>query len=33
MFGEIEDASLPLAVLAHGFPDTPYTWRHSDPTW
>ena len=31
-FGAIEDASLPLAVLAHGFPDTPFTWRHLGPT-
>lgn len=30
-FGEIEDASLPLAVLVHGFPDTPNTWRHLGP--
>jgi pimeloyl-ACP methyl ester carboxylesterase len=30
-FGAIEDASLPLAVLAHGFPDTPFTWRHLGP--
>ena len=31
MFGEIADTSLPLAVLIHGFPDTPYTWRHLGP--
>jgi pimeloyl-ACP methyl ester carboxylesterase len=30
-FGPIEDTSLPLAVLAHGFPDTPFTWRHLGP--
>ena len=30
-FGAIEDTSLPLAVLAHGFPDTPFTWRHLGP--
>ena len=30
-FGDIEDTSLPLAVLIHGFPDTPYTWRHLGP--
>lgn len=30
-FGEIEDTGLPLAVLVHGFPDTPYTWRHLGP--
>ena len=31
MFGKIADTSLPLAVLIHGFPDTPYTWRHLGP--
>lgn len=30
-FGDIEDASLPLAVLVHGFPDTPNTWRYLGP--
>ena len=30
-FGAIEDISLPLAVLVHGFPDTPNTWRHLGP--
>ena len=30
-FGDIEDATVPLAVLVHGFPDTPYTWRHLGP--
>ena len=30
-FGEIEDTSLPLALLVHGFPDTPYTWRYLGP--
>lgn len=30
-FGDIDDAALPLAVLVHGFPDTPYTWRHLGP--
>jgi pimeloyl-ACP methyl ester carboxylesterase len=30
-FGDIADTSLPLAVLVHGFPDTPYTWRHLGP--
>jgi pimeloyl-ACP methyl ester carboxylesterase len=30
-FGAVEDTSLPLAVLAHGFPDTPFTWRHLGP--
>ena len=24
----IDDASRPLAVCVHGFPDTPRTWRH-----
>jgi pimeloyl-ACP methyl ester carboxylesterase len=31
-FGDIEDTTVPLAVLVHGFPDTPYTWRHLGPT-
>lgn len=31
VFGDIEDATLPLAVLVHGFPDTPNTWRHLGP--
>jgi pimeloyl-ACP methyl ester carboxylesterase len=30
-FGPIEDHTRPLAVLVHGFPDTPYTWRHLGP--
>jgi pimeloyl-ACP methyl ester carboxylesterase len=30
-FGDIDDTSLPLAVLVHGFPDTPLTWRHLGP--
>ena len=30
-FGDIEDATVPLAVLVHGFPDTPHTWRHLGP--
>jgi pimeloyl-ACP methyl ester carboxylesterase len=30
-FGAIEDTSRPLVVLAHGFPDTPFTWRHLGP--
>jgi pimeloyl-ACP methyl ester carboxylesterase len=30
-FGDIENDALPLAVLVHGFPDTPYTWRHLGP--
>jgi pimeloyl-ACP methyl ester carboxylesterase len=30
-FGDIGDTARPLAVLVHGFPDTPYTWRHLGP--
>lgn len=30
-FGDIDDATKPLAVLVHGFPDTPHTWRHLGP--
>ncbi|CAM3038321.1 alpha/beta hydrolase [Mycobacterium intermedium] len=30
-FGAIEDTSKPLAILVHGFPDTPHTWRHLGP--
>lgn len=30
-YGDIEDGSKPLAVLVHGFPDTPHTWRHLGP--
>lgn len=30
-FGHIDNAALPLAVLVHGFPDTPHTWRHLGP--
>lgn len=30
-FGDIRDAALPLAVLVHGFPDTPNTWRYLGP--
>jgi pimeloyl-ACP methyl ester carboxylesterase len=30
-FGDIEDTARPLAVLVHGFPDTPYTWRRLGP--
>ncbi|GAB3002594.1 alpha/beta fold hydrolase [Mycobacterium bourgelatii] len=30
-FGAIEDTTKPLAVLVHGFPDTPHTWRHLGP--
>lgn len=26
-FGDVDDDTLPLAVLVHGFPDTPFTWR------
>ena len=31
VFGDIEDTTKPLAVLVHGFPDTPHTWRHLGP--
>lgn len=30
-FGDIDDHTRPLAVLVHGFPDTPFTWRHLGP--
>ena len=30
-FGDVDDEAKPLAVLVHGFPDTPYTWRHLGP--
>src|ERR1700712_2861898 len=30
-FGDVDDETKPLAVLVHGFPDTPYTWRHLGP--
>lgn len=30
-FGPIDDTGRPLAVLVHGFPDTPHTWRHLGP--
>lgn len=30
-FGDIGDHSRPLAILVHGFPDTPFTWRHLGP--
>jgi pimeloyl-ACP methyl ester carboxylesterase len=30
-FGEVDDTTRPLAVLVHGFPDTPHTWRHLGP--
>ena len=30
-FGDVEDLARPLAVLVHGFPDTPFTWRHLGP--
>jgi pimeloyl-ACP methyl ester carboxylesterase len=30
-YGDVDDVSLPLAVLVHGFPDTPFTWRHLGP--
>lgn len=31
-YGDIDNAARPLAVLVHGFPDTPFTWRHLGPT-
>lgn len=31
VFGDVDDVALPLAVLVHGFPDTPHTWRHLGP--
>ncbi|MDT5391423.1 MAG: hypothetical protein QOE04_5064 [Mycobacterium sp.] len=31
VYGAIDDLTLPLAVLVHGFPDTPHTWRHLGP--
>lgn len=31
MFGDLDDRTRPLAVLVHGFPDTPFTWRHLGP--
>jgi pimeloyl-ACP methyl ester carboxylesterase len=27
-FGYLEDGNGPLAILLHGFPDTPHTWSH-----
>jgi pimeloyl-ACP methyl ester carboxylesterase len=30
-FGDVDDETTPLAVLVHGFPDTPHTWRHLGP--
>lgn len=30
-FGDVADISKPLAILVHGFPDTPHTWRHLGP--
>lgn len=30
-WGPIADATVPLAVLLHGFPDTAHTWRHLGP--
>jgi pimeloyl-ACP methyl ester carboxylesterase len=31
VYGDIDDRTRPLAVLVHGFPDTPFTWRHLGP--
>jgi pimeloyl-ACP methyl ester carboxylesterase len=30
-FGDIDNHARPLAIAVHGFPDTPYTWRHLGP--
>lgn len=30
-FGPLDDPGRPLAILVHGFPDTPHTWRHLGP--
>jgi len=30
-YGNIDDHSRPLAILVHGFPDTPNTWRYLAP--
>ena len=30
-YGDVDDHGRPLAVLVHGFPDTPHTWRHLGP--
>lgn len=30
-YGPLNDLSRSLAVLVHGFPDTPHTWRHLGP--
>ena len=30
-YGDIDDRTRPLAILVHGFPDTPNTWRHLGP--
>jgi pimeloyl-ACP methyl ester carboxylesterase len=30
-YGNLDDDTLPLAVLVHGFPDTPHTWRRLGP--
>lgn len=31
VYGDVDDLARPLAVLVHGFPDTPHTWRHLGP--
>lgn len=31
VWGDVDDVSLPLALLLHGFPDTAHTWRHLGP--
>jgi pimeloyl-ACP methyl ester carboxylesterase len=30
-FGDVHNHDDPLAIVVHGFPDTPYTWRHLGP--
>lgn len=30
-YGDLADTRRPLALLLHGFPDTPHTWRHLGP--
>lgn len=30
-YGDVDDTAKPLAILVHGFPDTPHTWRHLGP--
>ena len=30
-FGDVDDRDKPLAILVHGFPDTPHTFRYLGP--